>query len=103
MKDLSHFRNLILSVDGEITKYDGNGKENYTIWTPGGITGSLSDDTEEDIIQMVYVDRYTKIDNDPIVTDLFHLFNDNYIPYEYEVDYEKETGYIHHIFSCRVW
>jgi len=102
MINLDVFRDLLLEADPNITKYDGGGTENYTTWTPGGIDRGLADDEDDDQVQRVYVDRFTKKDKDPIVDAIWDKLNAARIPFEYERDYEPDTGYIHHIFTCYV-
>jgi len=100
MVDLTPFRNILLTADPAATKYDGNGAENYTTWTPGGISREMSDDGDDDLVQRVYVDRYTKLDNDAIVGAIWSALESAGIPFEYERDYENDTKYHHHIFTC---
>lgn len=100
--NLDGIKAVLLQADPDITKYDGNGGENYTTWTPGGIDREMSDDEGDDQVQRVYVDRFTKIDKDPIAQAIEDKLNTAGIPFEYEQDYEPDTKYIHHIFTCYV-
>lgn len=99
---LSDFKDILLKADPQLTKYLGTGKGDYTVWTPGSIDRSMSDNCDEDKIQRVYVDRYTKIDDDPVVQAIWDELEKTFIPFEYDIDYEVDTKYIHHIFTCYV-
>jgi hypothetical protein len=100
MKDLTPFRDLLLSVDPKVTKFEGNGETNYTVWTPYTTDKTMSDNTEDDSAWNIQVDRFTKTDNDPVAAAIYDKLTQAHIPFEYELDYEKETKYIHHIFTC---
>lgn len=103
MVDLEWFKELLLTVDPNIKKYSGPGTGEYTTWQPGGVEDALmADDHEEDVVQRVYIDRYTKQDNDPIAKRIYKLLDDHEIPFIHDMDYEDETKYIHHIFTCYV-
>lgn len=96
------FRDLILSVDPRATKNKGDRKENYTVWQPYELTGPRSNNRRRVRVWKVQVDRFTKIDNDPIAMALLDALDAAHIPYTYLLDYEKETGYHHHIYDCEV-
>lgn len=100
MKDLTAFKTLILEADSNATKFKGSGGDNYTVWSPYRITRVLTDDTEEDSAWAIQVDRFTKTDNDPIATAIYNKLNQAGIPFEYQVDFEPDTQYIHHIYDC---
>jgi DNA-binding beta-propeller fold protein YncE len=53
------------------TKFSGNGKGNYTVWTPYGINKTMADDSTDDTDWRIQVDRFTKIDNDPIANAIY--------------------------------
>ncbi|HCA29168.1 MAG TPA: hypothetical protein DEP23_06215 [Ruminococcaceae bacterium] len=99
---LNDFRDILLEADGNITKRFGAGTGNYTVWTPGGIDRVMSDDTGDENVQRVYVDRYTKLDNDPVVQAIWNALEGAFISFEYEQDTENDTKYIHHTFTCYI-
>jgi hypothetical protein len=99
---LTEFRDILLAADPEITKRFGNGKGNYSVWTPGRIDRSMSDSSDEEKVQRIYVERFTKLDEDPIVKALWNALESAEIPFEYEQDTEADTKYIHHTFTCYV-
>lgn len=103
MGALERLRKLLISIDPTVTKYEGNGKDAYTVWTPYGEEVLFAGDSRAEIVVKVQVDRFTKIDNDQIAVALYQaLDKENGVAFEYQQDYEQDTGYIHHIFDCEV-
>ena len=100
MKDLTAFRDLLLEADPKATKFKGVGGDNYTVWTPYSPDKTMSDNEEEDFTWRIQVDRFTKTDNDSIAKAIYDKLTEAGIPFEYEIDFEEDTGYIHHIFDC---
>lgn len=102
MKDLTVFKNIILQADPKATKFKGDNRnnDNYTVWSPYRIDKEMSDNTEEDIVYRIQVDRFTKIDNDPIAKLIYAKLTEYGIPFEYQIDFEDDTQYIHHIYDC---
>lgn len=100
MKDLTAFKNLILQADPKATKFKGAGGDSYTIWTPYSTDKTMADNRQDDIVWRIQVDRFTKKDNDPIAKAIYDKLEETGIPFKYEVDFEEDTGYIHHIFDC---
>lgn len=100
MKDLTVFRNLILEADPNATKFNGVGGDNYTVWTPYSVDKEMSDDTEEDSAWTIQVDRFTKNDNDPIAKKIYDKLTQAGIPFDYQVAFEPDTQYLHHIYDC---
>lgn len=100
---LDEFKALLLAIDPKLFKYKGAETGNYTIWKPGNIAEGLeSDDDREEDDQRVYVDRFTLQDNDTIAAGIKTMLRAYRIPFEYVHDYEQDTGYIHHAFTCIV-
>ena len=100
---LTDFKTLLLTCDPAVSKFTGPGTGNYTVWVPGTRTdGLMSDDQSEEDDTRVYVDRFTKVDNDTVAALLKTKLDESFIPYEYEQMFETDTGYIHHSFTCIV-
>jgi len=100
---LDEFVDLILTADPTLTKWTGSGTGNYTVWKPGSFVEGLdSDDEREEDDQRVYIDRFTKLDNDQIAQSIISVLRTNHIPFEYVQDIELDTGYKHHAFTCIV-
>jgi len=100
MKDLTPFRDLLLEADPKATKFKGAGGDSYTVWTPYSPDKTMSDNEQEDFTWHIQVDRFTKIDNDPIAEEIYNKLTEAGIPFEYNIDFEEDTGYIHHIYDC---
>lgn len=62
----------------------------------------MSDDSEEEVVWTVYIDRFTKSDTDTIAPSIYTALDNAHVPFSYIIDDEPETGYIHHIFTCIV-
>ena len=100
---IQEIKNLLVAVDPDVQRYDhdwaGTG-EAYTVWqeiTPLGVYG---DGTEEGSIHF-QVDRFTKTEDETTAAALLTaLEGADDIAVDYRVDYEKDTGYIHHIYDC---
>lgn len=98
----SEIRDYLLTVDPEIERYESShhGESAYTVWREIGPGNQFADGVVQNVMRF-QVDRYTKTENDPIALRLWiALEESDDIAFRYEVDYEPETGYIHHIFDC---
>ena len=102
MIDLTFFENIILSADANATKYFSDQTGNYTVWIPIKPVRTSSDDEPDDLYFDVQVERYTKIDPDPIVAAIEEKLLAARIQFEYLIDAEKESKYVRHIFTCQV-
>ena len=100
---LDAFKDLLLTVDPKITRYEHTATGNYSIWREYGTKPLGTDNEQGEVIHRVQVDRFTKQENDPIVAAMTAMLNsqDN-VAFQYLVDYEVQTGYIHHIWDCEV-
>ena len=95
------FETALVSADPDVTKWTGTGNGNYTVWSPANLTEGLdSDDGREEDDQRIHVDRFTMVDPDAIVASITAIFQSNFVPFEYESMFEKDTGYIHHSWTC---
>lgn len=94
---------IVVAVDAEAGHYESayQGTEAYTVWqeiNPLPIMGDNRHATEAWAFQ---VDRFTKAEGDAIAAALRAALEANpRVAYGYDVDYEPDTGYIHHIFDC---
>lgn len=98
----SEVKEILVAVDPHIERYESSrkGKNAYTVWYELGFTDHFSDGENEEILRF-QIDRFTKNENDPIAAAILTALNGrDDIAYHYEVDYEPDTGYIHHIFDC---
>lgn len=93
----------LAAIDPGITRYHGDGKTNYTVWTPGALVEGLdSDDECEEEHQRVYVDRFTRLEADPVPGAIKAMLRTNHVPFDYEHMYEPDTEFFHHSFTCIV-
>ncbi len=99
----TEIKTLLVGVDPNVQRYDHDGAgtgDAYTVWYEVGRIGAYGDGAEEGTIRF-QVDRFTKDEDDAIAAALLAALDgaDN-IAVDYRVDYERDTGYIHHIFVC---
>ncbi len=101
---LPEFRDILLTADPLASHYFSTQTPNYTVWTEFGDSAIMADGQrqEADKAWRIQVDRYTKIEFDPIEDAIREALNTAGIPYEYQCDPDPETKYIHHIFDCDV-
>lgn len=99
---LKQFRDLLLTADPNASHYKSKQKENYTVWAEYGANRLIADDTETERVHKIQIDRFTKVEYDPIADAVTAMLNANEICYEPHVDYEKDTGMIHYIWDCEV-
>lgn len=101
---LQEFRDLLLTADPAAAHYKSPGKKtNYTIWREYGAGAMAADDAHQETSWRIQVDRFTKAEYDPVADAIRAALNGHPdISFAYEIDYEHDTGYIHHIFDCEV-
>ena len=96
-------KTLLVAVDPNVQRYDHDGagtSDAYTVWYELKPIGLYGDGEEEGTIRF-QVDRFTKEEDDAIAASLKEtLEGQDDIAVEYLVDYERDTGYIHHIYVC---
>ena len=100
---VQEIKDLLVSVDPDVQRYDhdraGSG-EAYTVWYELRPVGLYGDGQEEGSIRF-QVDRFTKDEDEGIALALkAALEAEDDIAVDYLVDYERDTGYIHHIYVC---
>ena len=99
---VAEIKALLVSVDPGVQRYehDHTGGESYTVWHDYGDLDLYGDGREEGSIRF-QVDRFTKDEDDAIAQALkTTLRAQDDITVIYRSDYEKDTGYIHHIYDC---
>ncbi|MBR2855138.1 MAG: hypothetical protein IKE81_12520 [Clostridia bacterium] len=100
---IQEIKNLLTGVDPDAQRYEhdraGTG-EAYTVWAEIGPVGFYGDGQEQGSIHF-QVDRFTKVEDEVMAECLRIALEDaDYITVDYRVDYEQDTGWIHHIFDC---
>lgn len=100
---VQRIKELLTSIDPDVQRYDHDGagtEDAYTVWReirPSGIYG----DGQEIGSLRFQVDRFTKEEDEETALALKALLEaQDDIAVDYRVDYERDTGYIHHIYDC---
>ena len=100
---VSEIKTLLASVDPNVQRYEHDGAgtaDAYTVWYELQPVGCYGDGQEEGTIRF-QVDRFTKEEDETLAATLkTTLEAQDDIAVEYLVDYEQDTGYIHHIYVC---
>lgn len=100
--NLTEFRDLLLTVDPKASHYESKQKENYTVWAEYGANRFTAGDTEAERTLKIQIDRFTKIEYDPMADAITAMLNENNICYEPHTDFEEKTGLTHHFWDCEV-
>ena len=99
---LQEIRTLLAGVDPEIRHYysEGTGAD-YTYWEETRRLPFMADDRYAEEAWRFYVHRYTRSGTDQIANALFDaLDQDPRVAVSYSIDYDPQSGYIHHIYEC---
>ena len=100
---VSEIKTLLVSVDPNVQRYDHDGAgqaEAYTVWYELQPLDLYGDGREQGTIRF-QVDRFTKTEDEPLAATLRDTLEaQDDIAVDYLVDYERDTGYIHHIYVC---
>ena len=101
---LDEIRALVVSADVHVQHYESRATgEDYTTWRETGRLSYLADDQHLEGWHF-QVDRFTRDEHDPVAAALFAALDaDDRVTVAHLVDYEPDTGYIHHIFDCEGW
>lgn len=102
MITLDQVKAIVLSGDPAAKHYFQTARGNYTTWHEFKLLPETADDLHDGGWNF-QIDRFTKLEGDSVVDDIRDALDvrDN-VAYSYTVDFEQDTGYIHHIFSCEV-
>ena len=97
----TEIKTFLVSVDQTIERYESSKKgDAYTVWYELGMPNIFSDGQHEEI-QRFQIDRFTKEEDDTTAAAIFTALEArDDISFDYLVDHEDDTGYIHHIFDC---
>lgn len=100
---VQRIKDLLTSIDPNVQRYDHDGAgtaDAYTVWQEIRPVGFYGDGQEEGTIHF-QVDRFTKTEDEETALALKALLeSQDDIAMDYLVDYERDTGYIHHIYDC---
>ena len=95
-------KDFLITVDPEIERYESSKRDSdaYTVWKEAGPATVYADGATQEVMRF-QVDRFTKTEDDTVAWDLFTALDArDDICLTYLVDYEDDTGYIHHIYDC---
>lgn len=98
---LAEIRSKLVAIDPDIRHhYSTESSRDYTYWSE--ITRlPLTADGVHDEGWRFYVHRFTRNEFDPIARQIFDaLDEDPRFAVREDRDFEPDTGYIHHIFTC---
>ena len=99
---LEEIRQLVVSADEYATRYESAERTtgNYTVWREIRQLGLMADNLHEEGWAF-QIDRFTKEENDTVAAAIKAALDaDVRVAYHYEIDYEPQTRFIHHIFDC---
>ena len=99
---LSDIKTLVLSADANAYHYDSAHRSGaaYTVWRELSLLPTLADDVHQEGWRF-QIDRFTKTEDDTVAAAIrTKLDADPRVAYQYIVDFEPDTRYIHHIFDC---
>jgi len=100
---LNELRDLLLTVGPPVSHYHAHKQpDSYIVWAEYGRHKLIADNQTIASAVQVQVDYFTKTELDPNVEKITALLDTDEISFSYLVDYEKDTGYIHHIWDCEV-
>ena len=98
---LSDIKTLLAGIDPNVRHYFSEATgASYTFWEETQRLPYLADDVHQEGWEF-YVHRFTKDEEDEVAAEIFSaLDEDPRTTVIHRVDFEPDTGYIHHIFQC---
>ena len=99
---LAEIQALVVGADPNSGHYESayQGSAAYTVWRELRELPLMADDLHQGGWSF-QIDRFTKTENDTTAAAIkAALDGEPRVAYEYIVDYEPDTRYIHHIFDC---
>lgn len=99
---LSEIKALILSADATAEHYESSrtGSDSYTVWREVRRLAATADDRHIEGWAF-QVDRFTRDEFDATAEALFEaLDGSDRVAVYHAVDFERDSGYIHHIYDC---
>lgn len=99
---VAEIKTLLTKVDPDVQRYDHDheGGKAYTTWRELRPIGCYGDGREAGTIRF-QVDRFTQEEDEAMAESILETLEaEDDIAVEYQVDYERDTGYIHHIYVC---
>lgn len=99
--ELTDIRALVLSADPQAKRYESSTDGGpYTTWRELRRLAQTSDDEHAQGWAFA-VDRFAREQDDPVRAAIEEALDGaEGVAYRYDIDYEPDTGYIHHIYTC---
>lgn len=100
---VAEIRALVASIDSTASHYLSTEKTKpYTAWHEYSRAPLYGDGKPAEDSWQFQVDRFTKSEDDEMVDKIFNALSaDDRITVKHLVMYERDSGYIHHVFQCR--
>lgn len=98
---VADIRDMVLQADPYASHYEQHGNlRNYTVWREYRRLPATADDRH--VPGWAFqIDRFTQLEYDPVADDIEEVLESTpNVSYSYSVDFENDTGFIHHIFDC---
>ena len=98
---LDEIRALVISADPDAQHYESAKKgAAYTVWREYRALPFMADGQHQGGLAF-QIDRFTKAEDDDIAAVIFGVLEQcDRVAFDYWIDYEPDTRYIHHIFDC---
>lgn len=99
---IGEIRSLLLTADPDIKHYFSMSNDDaYSYWEETQRLPTVADDGHSEEAWRFYVHRFTRDDCDRIAPELFYVLDTcPHVAVSWQKDFEPDTGYIHHIFTC---
>ena len=100
---IKEFRDLLLTADPEARHYTHATSGNYTVWSEYNEVYGIADDQIASKVAHIQVDRYTRLEYDPMVDTITHTLDEGgVLVIDRRTLFEMDSGYIHHIWDCEL-
>ncbi len=97
---LLELRDLLLTLNLPVYHYHAHQQpDEYIVWAEYGTDDQIADNKNTETAYRVQVDYFTKTEFDPNVDKINDLLDTDESRFRHPVDYEPDTGYIHHIWD----
>ena len=98
---LEEIREFVVSIDPNAQRYESSSREgDYTVWGEYSLLPITANGRHVGGWRF-QVDRFTRNEDDELTAAFLAALDASpRISFHYEVSYERDTRYIHHIFDC---
>ena len=101
---LREFRDVLLTVHDKVYHFESSKESEYIVWHEVGNLTLRGDDVVAESGARIAVDFFTKDEYSEIPDKLANALTgcDEIYVSDFNVDYEKNTEYIHYAYTCEV-